>query len=169
MITIQEESMTSTPIASQTTLPASLPLPWNVLVVDDDPANLLLTTRILEKYGCRVFMAESPNKAIALFEAHSASIDMMVTDVTMPGMNGYDLAELLRTRNPLLPVLFMSASLDQEAAARRRISIISKPFTFVGLINSVAAVLHSHPIASTSLFFLNNFEKGERNAYHRHA
>ena len=156
-------------MTAQTTLPASLPLPCNVLVVDDDPANLLLTTRVLEKYGCTVLTAGSPKKAIALFELYRGLIDIMVTDVTMPEMNGYDLAELLRNQNPLLPVLFMSASLDQGAAARRRLSIISKPFTFVGLINSVAAVLQSHPIASTSVFFLNSVEKGERNAYHRHA
>jgi CheY-like chemotaxis protein len=152
-------------MTSQTTLPPYLPLPCNVLVVDDDPANLLLTTRVLEKYGCRVLMAESPKKAITLFELYRELIDVMVTDVTMPGMNGYDLAEFLRNRNPQLPVLFMSASLDQESAVRRRFSIISKPFTFVDLINSVAAVLHSHPIASTSLSFLNRIEKGEPNAY----
>ena len=147
----------------------TLPLPCNVLVVDDDPASLLLTTRVLEKYGCRVWMADNPKKAVALFEQDSESIDVVVTDVTMPGMNGYDLAALLRNRNPLLPVLFMSASLDREAAAQSRLPIISKPFTFVGLINSVAAVLQSYPITPTSVFHLNIFDKGEQNAYHRPA
>jgi CheY-like chemotaxis protein len=109
-------------------------------------------------------MADSPKKAIALYELYSESIDIMVTDISMPEMNGYDLAELLRNRNPLPPVLFMSASLDLEAGARRRLSVISKPFTLAGLINSVAAALHSYPIASTSVFFLNSIEKGERNA-----
>jgi two-component system, cell cycle sensor histidine kinase and response regulator CckA len=160
--------MTSTAV-QQTTLPPSLPVPCNILVVDDDPANLLLTTRVLEKYGCRVLMANSPTKAISLFEQHIESIDIMVTDISMPEMTGYELAERLRDRNPLLPILFMSASVDRETAAQRRFSVISKPFTFVGLINSVAAVLQSYPIPPTSVFHLNIFDKGEQNAYHRPA
>jgi len=164
----RENKMISTLNAAQTTLPTSLPVPCNVLVVDDDPANLLLTTRVLQKYGCKVFVADSPKKAIELFELYGELIDILVSDVNMPEMNGYKLAQVLRNRNPALPVLFMSASLDREAA-HRRVSVISKPFTFAGLINSVAAVLHSYPITSTPAFFLSSIEKGERNAHHRSA
>ena len=152
----RENKMISTLDAPQTTLPTSLPVPCNVLVVDDDPANLLLTTRVLQKYGCKVFVADSPKKAI------------LVSEVSMPEMNGYDLAELLQRRNRRLAVLFTSAS-PEWVAAKRRVSVISKPFTFAGLINSVAAVLDSYPITSTPVFFLSSIEKGERNAHHRSA
>jgi len=164
----RENKMISTLNAAQTTLPTSLPVPCNVLVVDDDPANLLLTTRVLQGYGCKVFVADSPKKAIEFFELYGELIDILVSDVSMPEMNGYDLAELLRRRNPHLAVLFMSAS-PEWVAAKRRVSVIGKPFTFSGLINSVAAVLHSYPITSTPVFFLSSIEKGERNAHHRSA
>ena len=116
--------------------------PATVLVVDDDPISLLLAGRILEKSGYRVLMAHTPEQAIDMFERYSEPIDMLVTDVQMPEMNGYDLAKALQRRNPGLPVLFMTA-LDNEGYQRRR-TVLSKPFTFVGLLQSVSATLHSN-------------------------
>jgi CheY-like chemotaxis protein len=82
--------------------------------------------------------------------------------VNMPEMNGYDLAEFLRSRNPQLPVLFMSAALDNEAPQRRR-SVIRKPFTVVGLIEGVAAALHSYPNdCPDRRLLLNKIKKGEQ-------
>ena len=134
------------PVGYSQTTPKASPLPRRtVLVVDDDPISLQLASRFLEKCGCRVLRANGPQQAIELFEPYSELIDILVTDVNMPVMNGYDLAECLRSRNPQLPVLFMSAALDNEASQWKR-SVISKPFTFADLIESVAAALHSYPM-----------------------
>jgi CheY-like chemotaxis protein len=124
--------------------------PKTVLVVDDDPINLLLTSRILQKYGCRVLMANSPKQAIELFRQYTQLIDILLSDVNMPEMNGYGLAEFLRSLNPQLPVIFMSAGQDKEAP-KRNFSVLCKPFTFEDLIESVVAALHSYPMSVRDL------------------
>jgi two-component system cell cycle sensor histidine kinase/response regulator CckA len=134
---------------SQTALPSWLPVPATVLVVDDDPTNLLLTTRFLEKGGWAIMMASTPKHAVELFEQYGEAIDMVVTDVNMPEMDGYDLADLLRSRHPQLPVLCMSAAMEKEAR-RHDFPFISKPFTFFGLIQSVAAAMYSYPSTATT-------------------
>lgn len=111
-------------------------LPTTVLVVDDDQTNLLLTARVLEKYGFVTMMANGPKRAIELFGQFGEQIDMLVTDVSMPEMNGYDLAAFLRIQRPQLPVLCMSAAMDKEAR-RQMFSSVRKPFTRIGLIESV--------------------------------
>jgi CheY-like chemotaxis protein len=128
--------------ASKATLPSSLLAPKTALVVDDDPANLLLTTRFLEKFGWEIMRASSPKQAVELFEQYGELIDILVTDIHMPGMNGYDLADFLRSRHPQLPVVCMSAAMEE--ARRQEFTFISKPFTFFGLIESVGAAIHSY-------------------------
>ena len=120
----------------QNTLPSSLLVPKTVLIVDDDPENLLLAARVLEKCGCSIMVANGPKRAIELFEQFGELIDILVTDVSMPEMNGYDLADFVRIRRPQLPVLCMSAALGKESR-RQSLSFISKQFTFIGLIESV--------------------------------
>src|SRR5260370_13868581 len=101
--------MISYSTVSQSAIPSPLPALTTALVVDDDPANLLLTTRFLKKRGWAVMTAGNPKNAIELFEQYGELIDILVTDVNMPGMDGYGLANLLRSRRRQLPVLCMSA------------------------------------------------------------
>ena len=136
--------MISYSAVSQTAIPAPLPALRTALVVDDDPANLLVTTRFLKKCGWAVVTASTPKNAIELFEQYGELIDILVTDVNMPEMDGYDLANFLRNRRPQLPVLCMSAAIEQEAR-RREFPFISKPFTRFGLIESIAAARFSYP------------------------
>ncbi|EKD34843.1 MAG: two-component protein, sensory box histidine kinase/response regulatory protein [uncultured bacterium] len=79
-----------------------------VLVVEDEEAILRLCRVTLEKQGYQVLTANTPNQAIALAEKHPGAIDLLLTDMIMPEMNGRDLANQLVAIYPKLKCLFMS-------------------------------------------------------------
>jgi signal transduction histidine kinase/CheY-like chemotaxis protein len=81
-----------------------------VLVVDDDPLVRRVAARILEKQGMRVLEASDAEEGLALHAAQpaGAAVQMLLTDLVMPGANGRTLARLLRGRDPALPVVYMS-------------------------------------------------------------
>ncbi len=79
-----------------------------VRVVEDDPAILQITARQLESIGYAVLAADSTESGLRLAQTHDGPIALLMTDVVMPGMNGFELAEAVRTVLPNLPCLFMS-------------------------------------------------------------
>ena len=85
-----------------------------ILVVDDSPANLRLLNNLLVEQGHRV--RPVPNGRLALSGAQSISIDVILLDIKMPEMNGYEVCERLkaddRTRD--IPVIFLSALARSE-------------------------------------------------------
>jgi len=89
----------------------------NVLVVDDEPSARFLVSHVLRECGCRVFEAANGLEAILTCRAHSAPIDLVITDVVMPHINGWELATRLRKFNPFLKVLMMSTYDVLSAAA----------------------------------------------------
>mgnify|MGYP001546641772 CR=1 FL=1 len=80
----------------------------NVLVVDDEASARFLVSHILRECGCRVFEAANGLEAILTCRAQIAAIDLVITDVVMPHINGWELATRLRKFNPALKVLMMS-------------------------------------------------------------
>ena len=137
-----------------------------VLIVDDDPVNLLLGATILKKSGCISLRAAGPNQAIALFEQYGLVIDLLITDVNMPGMSGYELGEYLRRRNPRLPVLCMSAGSVKDALPTG-FSFIQKPFTSGGFIQGVVSALDPSSDASFIGNSIHIQKKGYLNANYR--
>lgn len=87
----------------------------NVLVVDDFPQNLVATEAMLARPGLTILKAESGEAALELLLEHDIALALF--DVRMPGMNGYELAEMMRSnqRTREIPIIFMTAS-DEEAA-----------------------------------------------------
>jgi two-component system, cell cycle sensor histidine kinase and response regulator CckA len=103
-----------------------------VLLVDDEEAVRKVTRRVLERSGYQVFSAATPAEAIELFGEHRDRIDLLLTDVIMPVMNGRELADALLVERPDLPVLFMSGH-TYDALAHRRVGelpfkLLRKPF-----------------------------------------
>ena len=82
-----------------------------ILVVDDEPSIRELVARVLGRRGHRVIVCGSAPEALAVTEA----IDLLLVDLVLPEMNGYDLTEALRRRSPNLPVVLMSGFLSDEA------------------------------------------------------
>ncbi len=104
-----------------------------VLLAEDDSAVRWLVRTALEMRGYRVLEAESGNAAIALADGFAERIDILVTDVVMPGLGGRELAERLVTARPDMAVLFITGYTDDEVL-RNGVAIdpsglLLKPFT----------------------------------------
>jgi CheY-like chemotaxis protein len=116
-----------------------------VLLVEDEPDMLSLGRVMLSELGYRVLGAGSPERALALAERHAGELDLLVTDVVMPGMDGQELARRLRERIPGLPVLFISGYPDDVIARRGILSgevrLLQKPFDLERLAGAVRGAL----------------------------
>jgi two-component system, cell cycle sensor histidine kinase and response regulator CckA len=113
-----------------------------ILLVEDDPAVRQLTERILTTAGYRVLLAVDGEHALAVARAHD-TIDLLVTDVIMPGMNGQQLADRLTEQRPGLPVIFMSAYTSGVLTHTETVAFLDKPFTAAALTEKVHSVLDS--------------------------
>lgn len=115
-----------------------------VLVVDDESAVRTLAARLLARGRCRVFQAANGPDALKLMDRHGPP-DLVLTDLSMPGFGGADLARRLRERWPALGILFMSGFSVEELVRRGAIvadaALVLKPFTPVGLLERVAQAL----------------------------
>ena len=133
--------------------PDSLPAPQpafklkgseTVLIVEDEDQVRLLAAGILRKFGYRVLEARMAREAIAVAKAEEGPVDLLLTDVVMPGMAGPVLAEKLVAMRPGLQVLFMSGHTD--AVVRHRVleggaAFLQKPFIPEVLARRVRQVL----------------------------
>ena len=137
----------------------SEPKPWpstvratgneSVLVVEDDEVVRKMVVRILESAGYRVRDAANGADALLLCASPSDTLDLLVTDVVMPGMDGRELAVQLATVHRGLKTLFMSGFSDdrlrRQGTTNHRHRFISKPFSAAGLTRRVREVLDEHP------------------------
>ena len=103
-----------------------------ILLVEDDHALLAMTTRMLERLGYTVIGARSPNEAIDLARQCAGDIDLLLTDVIMPEMNGRDLAQKIVTLYPAIKLLFMSGYtadiIAHHGVLEEGMQFIHKPF-----------------------------------------
>jgi two-component system, cell cycle sensor histidine kinase and response regulator CckA len=109
----------------------------SVLVVEDEPTVRTMAVRTLEEAGYRVRQAAHGREALALIEARDGRVDLVVTDLGMPEMDGHELASRLKTLRPGLPVLYMSGYGDAGVVT----PFLQKPFSPDDLVDRVAAVL----------------------------
>jgi PAS domain S-box-containing protein len=116
-----------------------------ILLLEDEPAVLKMTTRMLEMQGYIVLAARTPGRAIDLAREHEGTIDLLMTDVIMPEMNGHDLAKMLLAKTPGLKCLFMSGYtanvIVSQGIVEEGMNFIQKPFTAKGLATKVREVL----------------------------
>jgi two-component system, cell cycle sensor histidine kinase and response regulator CckA len=112
-----------------------------VLLVEDEAPVRTLARKILERKGYRVLQAGDAAEALRLANAHLESIDLLLSDVVMPGMSGQLLADQLVARRPGLRVLFMSGYSEQAIMAhgvlREGVSLLAKPFSPDELVRHV--------------------------------
>ena len=116
-----------------------------VLLVEDEPAILNLAKAVLTKNGYTVTTALSPAEALEIFERHEQPIDILISDVVMPGMNGNELRERIVARCPNIRVLFMSGytadAIAQQGLLEEGIHFLQKPFMARSLLQKVREVL----------------------------
>jgi CheY-like chemotaxis protein len=116
-----------------------------VLLVEDQDEVRRLATKVLKAKGYRVLEAADGAAALALIQRHPGPIDLLLTDVVMPGMNGRELAEYLKKRLPVVKVLYTSGYTHDVIAHRgvldRDMAYIAKPYTPDRLAAKVREVL----------------------------
>ena len=133
-----EETVTATE-------PAADPPTETVLLVEDEATVRNLARKILSRHGYRIIEAADGAEALQIMATRRGDIDIVVSDVIMPGIGGAELARRLRTDHPGLPVLLMSGYAD-DAVLRRAFSeagdaFIEKPFSPGALLQRVRALL----------------------------
>ncbi|MEM1181223.1 MAG: response regulator, partial [Acidobacteriota bacterium] len=119
-------------------------------VVEDEPTVRRLLCGILQKYGYRVLEATDAEEAFALFRRSPEPIDLLLTDVIMPEVDGRAVAEQLVSEQPDLKVLYVSGYPDDFLGDRgilpETTNFLSKPFTPKTLISKVRTVLDEKPV-----------------------
>ena len=131
---------------------ASGSLGETILLVEDDPQVRAVVGRMLESLDYRVLSAGDGDDALALARAFEGPIELLVSDLVMPGLGGREVAERLRQSNPETAVLFMSGYSD-EAVTRRGVvdpnaSFLEKPFATADLARRVREILEQRSPAT---------------------
>jgi two-component system cell cycle sensor histidine kinase/response regulator CckA len=118
-----------------------------VLVVDDEPGLRDLVCRTLEGEGYRTLEAAHGAEALELMESAPDTVDLVVTDVVMPGMDGRELGRRLSQRWPDLPILYISAydvnDIFRRGSPRSSAPFLQKPFALEGLVSTVRDLIAS--------------------------
>lgn len=117
----------------------------HVLLVEDEPAVLSMSTESLRRLGYTVLPAATPADALALVAKYNAEIDLLITDVIMPGINGRQLAEQITILRPQIKRIFMSGYpadiVSQRGVVGGEEHLLPKPFTLAQLATTVRRVL----------------------------
>jgi CheY-like chemotaxis protein len=116
-----------------------------ILLVEDEEVFRLMLVEVLTSQGYTVLEAGRAASALALAEKAARPIDLLVTDMSMPGMTGWDLAGSLRTQRPGLPVLFISGHNERERQSWGRMDpppeCLFKPFSLEAFLHKARQML----------------------------
>jgi len=124
--------------------------PWSaeaktILLVDDEEAVRSIIVRILRRAKYTVLEADGGPSALALSDSHPGRIDLVISDLYMPGLNGPAVAEKLAATRPGLKVLFISGYADNEVVRRAGVltgsNFLQKPFSSEELTAAVTAAM----------------------------
>lgn len=113
-----------------------------ILVVDDDRAIRRLMEAVLEDAGYTVLVAADGVEGVSVFKQHQHDIALLITDVMMPNMNGFDLADCVLELDSQVPVIFISGNIQD---ADRGHGCMAKPFTPAAVVGRVKQALNTPP------------------------
>ncbi|MFO7812103.1 MAG: response regulator [Pelovirga sp.] len=121
------------------------PLPHiKVLFVDDEPALQALAEDLLVEEGCEVICVSSAREALELFAQHGQQVDLVVTDESMPGMSGIELAQHFFKLDPQLPIILCSgyqlSMADEGIGATNIKAVLAKTDVFLKLPATIANI-----------------------------
>lgn len=114
-----------------------------ILLVDDEQEVRSVIAEMLREMNCRVLEAASGHEALAASDAHPGDIDLLLTDLIMPGMTGRMLADMLRPRRPGIVVVFISGYVDDSHSSltEQGLYYIKKPITAEALLEKISEAL----------------------------
>jgi CheY-like chemotaxis protein len=120
-----------------------------VLLAEDDAQVRALASTTLRRHGYRVLEASNGNEALAIAEQYAGGIDILLSDVVMPGMGGRQLWERLLPRRPRMKVLFMSGYTDDaivhHGVEKSELAFLAKPIVPRALMLKLRQVLDANP------------------------
>lgn len=116
-----------------------------ILIIDDERAFQEITKAIFNKHGYRVLTANDGTEAVALFAQHKDDINLVMTDMVMPYLDGPATITAIRRLNPDVPIIAASGMSESEKLAEEftQATFLQKPFTTERLLATVDAVLHT--------------------------
>lgn len=125
-----------------------------ILFAEDEESVRNVATAALERHGYRVLSAANGDAALAILRAFPGHIDLLLTDVVMPGMNGRELALAVQQMRPDIKVVFASGYTDDEAllgdVQRNERTFVQKPFTTRELVQRIRSVLDQTTAVGTA-------------------
>lgn len=116
-----------------------------ILLVEDESMVREITGQVLSHAGYSVLESSNANEALQIASSHDGPIDLLLTDIVMPEMNGADLAQRMLTRQPDLITIFMSGYAEHDVLRKAKLSSavhIQKPFTIDALLSRVSEALN---------------------------
>ena len=121
--------------------------PKTILLVDDEEAVRSIVVKILRRANYNVLEAESGEAALRISDSHPDNIDLLISDMYMPGLRGPEVAQALAPKRPGLRVLFMSGYADQDSRSGVPLgaNFLNKPFSGKELGAAVEAALKASP------------------------
>lgn len=131
-------------------------MPETILLVDDEPQVLTLVREMLNREGFDVVIAASGAEALEIARSEDQGIDLLLTDIVMPELNGRDLAEQVRSVRPGLKILYMSGFMKETILKYYGISItglpfVQKPFTRETVMRKVRETLDTPYVAGKGM------------------
>jgi len=124
--------------------PQILGEPRTILLVEDEAFVREVASEVLRSAGYRVWAAKDAAEAWQMFDEADPQVDLLLTDVILPGENGRCLAERLRGRNPPLPVL-LATGYGEQMARESGETCLAKPFSSEELLGKVSELLETAP------------------------
>jgi len=118
-----------------------------ILLVEDEPTVRAVTRDVLQALGFSVVVADGGAAALRLVDADRPKVDLLLTDVIMPGLSGRDVARQMRERYPGLPVVYMSGYTDDVLAQHELLGgggpVLEKPFSVEALLRAIRSALEA--------------------------
>jgi DNA-binding NtrC family response regulator len=119
-------------------------LPSKKIIITDDEEHILdVTKMILEEYGYEIITSNSPLNTLDIIKSDK-DIDLLLTDIIMPEMNGYELAKLTKQISPNIKIIFMSGFTNNllfENTMEEEIKFIQKPYKSFELYDKIREVI----------------------------
>jgi len=123
--------------------------PKKVMVIDDEPDIVAAIERALESHGYSTGAFTNPERAVEEIRSNSKAYALVISDIRMPGMNGFDLARNIRVINPGMPLVFMTAfeihksEFSSLFPSTSVAELVAKPFTnaqMIGIVRKYAGI-----------------------------
>jgi two-component system cell cycle sensor histidine kinase/response regulator CckA len=140
-------------MSGNTTPDAQAHSSFTILVVDDEPSLLALVRTMLWRAGFKVLEASGGEEALRVASQHAHPIQLLLTDILMPDMNGYELAEKVKSARPGIQILYMTGYTDKaifESTGRKldNSRMIRKPFTAYNLVHRIEEALDGQSLTT---------------------